>query len=174
MPEPDQHAFMRQWTQAQPHLAAYIGAMVRDRHAAEDLLQEVAVILWRKFGDYDAAKPFIAWGIGIARLEVLESKRSAGRSILAYHSDLLDTVEAEFVAGAVECEDRADALRQCVKGVSERTWRLLRLRYEEALKPQAIAARLGADVNAVRVALHRARGALEQCIERRLAPGRRP
>ncbi len=173
MSDADHHAFMRHWTEAQPHLASYIGAMIRDRHAADDVLQEVAVILWRKYPEFDRAKPFIAWGIGIARLEILQARRAAGRSIVTYHSDLLDAVGREFAERASEFDGRADALRDCLKGVSERAWRLLRQRYEEALTPQAIAAQLGQDVNAVRVALHRARTALEACVERRTAQERR-
>jgi hypothetical protein len=41
------------WTKAQPFVAAHIGFLVPDFHRAEDVLQQVAVILVRKFDQYD-------------------------------------------------------------------------------------------------------------------------
>jgi DNA-directed RNA polymerase specialized sigma24 family protein len=49
-----------------------------------------------------------------------------------------------------------------------RAGELLRLRYEESLKPNAIAVRAGMAVIAVRVTLSRTRAALRDCIERKL------
>ena len=45
--------FTRRWTEAQPIVAGYINAVVPDFQEAEDLLQDVAVILLRKFTEYD-------------------------------------------------------------------------------------------------------------------------
>jgi DNA-directed RNA polymerase specialized sigma24 family protein len=45
---------------------------------------------------------------------------------------------------------------------------LLRLRYEESLKPSVIAGRAGMAVIAVRVMLSRTRAVLRDCIERKL------
>ena len=63
----DQDRFTRCWTQAQPAIAGYIAALVPDPHAADDVVQEVAVILLRKFAEYDPARPFIAWAMGVAK-----------------------------------------------------------------------------------------------------------
>ena len=67
--------FTRRWTEAQPIVAGYISAVVPDFQEAEDLLQDVAVILLRKFPEYDAQRPFVAWAIGIAKREVLVARR---------------------------------------------------------------------------------------------------
>ncbi len=40
--------FTRRWTEAQPIVAGYINAVVPDFQEAEDLLQDVAVILLRQ------------------------------------------------------------------------------------------------------------------------------
>lgn len=173
MPDPDAESeFVRHWTQAQPVVAAYIGALLRDRHQADDVLQQVAVVAWRKMAEYDRAQPFSGWAMGIARHEVLHHRRSLKRSIICFHSDLLEAVGAEYAAAAAELGERADAMRACLKGLPESGWTLLRLRYEDALSPAAIAARLGRTANQVRVALHRLRAGLETCINRRLASRR--
>ena len=160
--------FTRLWTDAQPIVAGYLNAVVPDFQEAEDLLQEVAVILLRKFADYDAARPFVPWAIGVAKREVLMARRRHARNRLCYQTDLLDRISEAYEELAPELEDRSRALRECLRAIKGRASELLRLRYEESLKPNTIAARLGLAVVAVRVMLSRTRAALRECIERKL------
>src|SRR5213595_681979 len=160
--------FTRRWTEAQPVVAGYINAVVPDFQEAEDLPQDVAVILLRKFPEYDPQRPFVAWAIGMAKREVLMARRSQARSLLCYQADLLERVSEAFEELAPELEDRSRALRECLRSVKGRAGELLRLRYEESLKPNAIATRVGIAVVAVRVMLSRTRATLRECIERKL------
>jgi DNA-directed RNA polymerase specialized sigma24 family protein len=43
--------FTRLWTEAQPIVSAYLNALVPDFQEAEDLSQDVSVILLRKFSN---------------------------------------------------------------------------------------------------------------------------
>jgi RNA polymerase sigma-70 factor (ECF subfamily) len=160
--------FTRRWTEAQPIVAGYLSAVVPDFQEAEDLLQEVAVILLRKFPEYDAKRPFVGWAIGIAKLEVLMARRSHARNRLLYQGDLLERLGDACEELAPELEERSHALRECVRALQGRANELLRLRYEEALEPRTIAARVGMAIVAVRVALSRTRASLRECIERKL------
>ena len=160
--------FTRRWTEAQPIVAGYINAVVADFQEAEDLLQNVAVILLRKFPEYDAQRPFVAWAIGIAKREVLMARRHHARNFLCYQADLLERISEAYQELAPEFEDRSRALRDCLRSVKGRAGELLRLRYEELLKPNAIATRVGIAVVAVRVMLSRTRATLRECIERKL------
>ena len=160
--------FTRRWTEAQPIVAGYINAVVPDFQEAEDLLQEVAVILLRKFPEYDAQRPFVAWAIGVAKREVLMARRLHARNFLSYHTDLLERISEAYEELAPEFEERSRALRECLRSVKGRAGELLRLRYEESLKPNAMAGRVGMAVVAVRVMLSRTRATLRECIERKL------
>ena len=142
--------------------------MVPDFQEAEDLLQEVAVILLRKFPEYDPQRPFVGWAIGIAKREVLMARRNHARNRLFYQADLLERLGDACEDLAPELEDRSRALRECLRTLQGRAGELLRLRYEESLKPNSIAAKVGMAVVAVRVTLSRARASLRDCIERKL------
>src|SRR2546426_12709371 len=126
--------FTRRWTEAQPIVAGYINAVVPDFQEAEDLLQEVAVILLRKFPEYDAQRPFVAWAIGISKCQVLMARRRHARNFLCYQADLLERISEAYEELAPEFEDRSRALRECLKAVQGRATELLRLRYEEDRK----------------------------------------
>ena len=117
-----------------------------------------------------AQRPFVAWAIGVAKREVLMARRHHARSFLSYQADLLERIGEAYEELAPEFEDRSRALRECLRRVKGRAGELLRLRYEESLKPNAIATRVGIAVVAVRVMLSRTRATLRECIERKLKP----
>ena len=160
--------FTRLWTEAQPVVAAYLNTAIPDFHQAEDLLQEVAVVLLRKFREYDASRPFVTWAIGVARIEVLNSRRKYARSRLFYEPEVLQRLTDTCEELAPELEIRARALRECLESIEGRASELLHLRYEQALKPNRIAHQMGLAVVAVRVMLSRTRATLRQCIKRKL------
>jgi RNA polymerase sigma-70 factor, ECF subfamily len=160
--------FTRYWIQAQPLVANFIGALVPDFAEAEDVLQRVALTCLRKFDRYDAQRPFAAWTLGIARLEVLHWQRSRARNVLVFDDALLDEVSVVCEELAPELDRRMNVLRECLKHLERRAHEVLRLRYDEELKPGAIATRLQVAVVAVRVRLSRARKVLRECIELKL------
>jgi len=57
----DELQFTQMWVPVQSAVASYLAALVRDTHAVDDLLQEVAIVALRRMGDYDPQRPFIAW-----------------------------------------------------------------------------------------------------------------
>jgi RNA polymerase sigma-70 factor (ECF subfamily) len=160
--------FTRYWTEAQPVVASYLSSLVPDFATSEDLLQEVAVVLLRKFHRYDDGRSFISWALGVARYEALMLRRTQARSFLCFDPDLAETVADVYEELAPELDQRVSALRECLPTVRGRAAELLRLRYEEALSPAQIAKRLGTGSVAVRVMLTRVRAALRNCVERRI------
>ncbi len=164
----DNERFTRLWTQAEPTVASYVASMVRDPHACDDLIQEIAVVLLRKFDQYDPGRPFLAWAIGIAKLEIVSRRRQHARSLLSFRDDVLDAVAATYEELAPELSQRRLALRECLKRMRGRNQEMLRLRYDEALKPRQIAEKLGLAAGNVRVILNRIREALRTCVDRRL------
>ncbi|QNN23503.1 sigma-70 family RNA polymerase sigma factor [Planctomycetales bacterium ZRK34] len=156
------------WTGAQPVVAGYIRSVVRDFHQSQDVLQQTAVALVRKFDDYDPDRPFVTWAIGIAKLEILRHRRSCASDRLQFSETLIGQIGEEYERLSAQADRSSEALLTCLDQVVGRSRRALELRYRENLKPAQIAVHLRMDAGAVRVMLHRARAALRQCIERRL------
>jgi len=163
-----QEQFTRCWTAAQPIVASFLLAGVPDFHEAEDLLQNVSVVCLRKFSEYDPQRPFVAWALGIARIELLRLRRTQSRLPLIQDEKVLDDVAEVCQELAPRLRTWEAALSECLRELRGRSAELIRLRYDEALKPGAIAERLGMGSVAVRVALSRVRAALRQCIEQKI------
>jgi len=156
------------WTQSQPAVSAYLATVLPDYHSRQEVLQNTAVVLVRKFADYDPDRPFTAWAIGVARLELLKyrSKRAGGRVVF---SDALLAAAAERFSEADHPQGHTEeALEACLGQLTDRSRKLLKLRYTSDLPTEQIAKQVGAKHSAVRVALHRVRKTLRDCIDQRL------
>jgi RNA polymerase sigma-70 factor (ECF subfamily) len=164
----DQSRFVQLWTIAQPTVSSYIHSLVRDRDAAGDVLQETAMVLYRRFAEYDHSRPFVAWALGIARYQAMSLRRDAARSIVTFDDELLTRFTAVWAEIAPALTDRSVALQSCLEGLAARPRHLLRLRYVEGLTSDEICQRLGGKPPAIRVALQRIREKLRQCVDRQL------
>jgi RNA polymerase sigma-70 factor (ECF subfamily) len=164
--------FLTLFLRHQVDLRAFIGSLLRDRHARDDVFQEVALILWHEFERYDPTRPFGAWARGIAANKVMQRWRQDARTPAPMPPEavraLLDAYERTEAGDA----PHAEALRRCVAELPEESRRLLALRYEESLKLGEIAGRLHNTLDAVHKALSRLRERLQRCVERRLAAER--
>ncbi|MFK7788932.1 MAG: sigma-70 family RNA polymerase sigma factor [Phycisphaeraceae bacterium] len=156
------------WLKAQPVLAGYIGAMVRDRAVVDDLLQGVALTAVEKMDDYDEARSFEAWVIGIARFKVLQHYRSAGKDRLIFDEALTDAFTQHYADSAEGYEDRLAALRDCMAKLPGDAQSLLANRYFENEPVKTIASRLGKTPARISKQLFTIRQALERCIGQRL------
>lgn len=160
----------RLWTRAQPVVAAFVRAALGGGGTeADDLLQDVAIALLRKFHAYDRALPFSAWAIGMARYEVLAHRRRRATDRLVFDEEAISAVAAAYERVGPELGARGEALEQCVARAREQDRKLLELRYVAGFDVTEIALRLGLGDSAVKVSLHRLRQRLRDCIEERLA-----
>jgi RNA polymerase sigma-70 factor (ECF subfamily) len=60
-------------------LVGFLGRMVRDRHASEELFQDVFVAVWRKRRTYQFPRPFKPWLYAIAVNRCRAAFRSASK-----------------------------------------------------------------------------------------------
>lgn len=157
----------RLWTEAQPVVGSYLLSLLPDFHQAEDVLQQVAVLLVREFEKYDASRPFLPWVLGIARNLAMKSRREAARSSKHFFGEaLMDQIQAAFQEQPDSWASVRKALHHCLSEQPQKVLELLRWRYAFDLKPAEVARRMGITSGAARVMLHRARVVLRRCIRR--------
>lgn len=168
MAEPDHEDFLRLLTAAQPDLRAFVAACVREPAGRDDVVQEVTLVLWRRFADYDRSRPFGAWARGVACL-VLKAWWRRTRQHQALEPAAIEALTAAWEDPDGSHEEELEALRRCLDEIDGRQRRWLELRYAEGLNCAAVAKRLGGSATAVQRALHRLRERLADCLRRRLA-----
>lgn len=150
-------------------VAAFIRSLVRDEHYAEDVLQKVAINAATKFEQYDRDREFAYWLIGIAKRQVAQHFREFQRDRHTFDQTLVDQLVDAYAHVADELPEREVALKTCIGKLNERGREVIDLRYQQNLKPQQIAERVGTSPTAITSLLHRIRKSLEDCVGKQLA-----
>lgn len=156
------------WLKAQPMLAGYVGSLVRDRAAADDIVQSVALTAVEKMDDFDEQRSFEAWVVGIARYKVLQHYRSTGQDRLVFDAELVDRFTNHYTEIATGYEDRLAALRTCMQKLPSEANALLGRRYFDREAVTSIAESLDQPPQKISKRLFTIRRALERCIQQRL------
>jgi RNA polymerase sigma-70 factor (ECF subfamily) len=157
------------WTAAQRAVSSFLRTLVPDPDQCQDILQQVAVVVVRKFHEFDRSRSFNAWTIGIAKQEVLALRRRQRSNRLIFSDDMVERIAETYqrVLGD-QASDAADALEDCVQKLQGRARTVIGCHYSDGMKTVDIARRLQMEHGAVRMLLSRARKFLRECIERQL------
>lgn len=156
------------WGKALPAVSAFIRSAVQDYHDSEDVTQATVHYIARHFDEYDPARPFVAWAIGIARYRVLEHRHQKGRSPALLGERALESLSEAFIDVSPEMDARREALEHCLGLLKKRHQAVVRQRYFEGASREDIAERLGVKANTVSVTLRRVRESLARCIDERM------
>ena len=166
MPEPSKtDEFLELYAAGQRRIYAYIRAQVLSSADADDVLQDVTTVLWRKFEQYQPGSDFVRWACRVARLEVLAYHRHRKRLRNIFSDAVVDAV-AEIVLQLSETATaRADALDDCVQALPPRDRELLNLKYRSSQSVKQIALAIRRTESAVYKALQRIHEELFDCVE---------
>lgn len=162
------------WAKAQPSLTAFLIASTPQFSDAEDLLQEVAAEVARRFDDYDASRPFLPWALWVAKIKIANFYRARERSPVKFIGDSIDALAEACDRVQMTLSEEKWALEKCLNAVTGRSRELLQLRYFEDMGPQEISDRVGMTPGAVRIALSRIRSALITCVRSSLTEASGP
>lgn len=173
MPETDNHdrhrRFLRAFTSNEPAVRAFVRRLVPTRADADDILQEVSIVLWEKFDEFRLDADFRAWACGIARYKVLAWLRDKGRDRLVLDSDVVELIAHESLQAESQLEQQRLALESCFEKIPAEQRELLAHAYRRDVKIQEVAATSGRSVGGFYQWLHRMRKLLLECIGRELA-----
>jgi RNA polymerase sigma-70 factor, ECF subfamily len=149
----DRRAFAVLLRRHQGALRRYVDRLVRSRHDVEDVLQETAVIAWRRLDTVDDPARIRSWLIRIATREALRAVVDQPS-----HAELTEDVRVEDGAdGAAAGMDLRRALNEALDGLPQQQARCWVLRELGGYTYAEIAERLGIPESTVRGSLAQAR-----------------
>ena len=166
----DQQEFLKLFLADQAELQLFVRSLVRDRQDCDDICQSVALVLWKKFDQFDASRSFAAWARGIAAIEV--QRQRSKRTPLPFSPEAVTAIVDAFDRREGQnTSDEMEALRACVASLPEEDQQMLSFRYTQQLSADEIAEHLGRTAPAVHKSLWRLRTRLLECIVRRMQGG---
>lgn len=161
--------FLQLYRANERRVYGFILSLVPDWSEADDLMQETTMVMWSKFDTFEIGTDFAAWAICIARFQIMNHRKKKRNRRVQFSDDVLEALDGKAAAAAEEMDALRDALRTCLKKLSDRDRQLIRLRYEPDASTKSVAERVGRGIDAVYKALNRIHVQLLYCIRRRLA-----
>lgn len=162
-------AFMALLMEHRHRLYAFIAKQLVNPADVEDVFQKTSIVLWRKMSVFDPDGSFFHWACGIAFNEVRNFLTVQRRSRLQFDIELVELLAQEAAEEASLSESRLDALRHCLRQLSERQQLILHQCYAGTESITDVAQQLGLERTALYKQLARLREKLLACIRPRLA-----
>lgn len=161
--------FLPQFTVHECAIRAYVRRLVPARADADDIMQEVSIVLWEKFPEFEERRDFLAWAFGVARFRVLGWLRDRGRDRLVLDEEVVLQLADETEAMEPELSRQREALERCMERVPSEQRSLLMQAYEPDVAIQEVARLSGRTVPGFYQWLHRIRKGLLDCIRLNLS-----
>ncbi len=168
MPPSDDTAytsFVTLFTRHEARLRSFVRSMLPGWSDVDEVMQQVGLVIWRKFGQFDPATEFLPWACVIARFEALHYRRSMARDRLVFGEALIQQLAEE---GAAELDVRvaqSRALEGCLEKLRPANRELLLQSCTPGVKTKDLAEQLGKQPGALYTLLNRLRGELLTCVE---------
>jgi len=168
--ENDHHnRFLRAFTAHEPAIRAFLRRLVPTRADADDVMQDVSLVLWRKFDTFRESGDFRAWAFGVARLEVLAWFRDRGRERLVLDEEVVLKLAEETAEDEPNLARQREALELCIGKVPVDQREILMQAYQPETRIQDLAQDSGRTISGFYQWLHRVRRMLLDCIRRSMS-----
>lgn len=163
----DMAAFEALFRDFGPRIRAYLIKLTRDGQAAEDLMQETMLAVWRKAGQFDPSKGQpSAWMFTIARNIWIDAWRKQKRPAFDPDDPALVPAAEPEASDLMDLKQSGAALHEALKTLPQEQVDLIRLSFFDEASHSTIAAQTGLPIGTVksriRLAFGRLRAALEE------------
>lgn len=166
--ETDDHILARQLIENRDRLLAYLISVVGDWDTAEEIFQEVSLVILKKAEQGLHVRHFKAWSREVARRTVLNYWKKKKKDPILVEPDVIDRIDHAYTARD-EDEAHGDLLRKlrwCLEQLPSFARKLVDLRYEKNLSMKGMASELDRTPGSVQVALSRTRMVLADCMDK--------
>ena len=164
--------FLQLFINHQSKIFGYIITMVPCRSIAEDILQDTLLVMWRKFSDFTPGTNFSAWGVKIARLNILKYYERERNSHIKFNSDAVENI-SECLSDSKNYDNSENseikALRNCMKKLTEVDQNMITFRYMRKYTIKEIGIHFGRSAHGIYKTMARIHNLLQKCVEREVS-----
>lgn len=157
--------FVQALAHNEPDLRRFIRSLLPTQNDVDEVVQQTAIVAWRKFDQFDPQTNFLKWACVIARFEALAYRRKMARDRLVFREDIVELMAEE---GLQELEARSaeqDALERCLEEMPAKQRQFITLAYTKGVNIGRLAEESGSTAAAFYMRLKRLRQKLMECIE---------
>ena len=163
-----QDEFLRLYVEHEESLRGFARSLVMTLEDAREVMQNAAVVLWRKFEQLDTPANFRRWAFGVVRFEALAFRRDRARDRHVFSDELIAMLEVEAEEAAEDAGLERRALDLCLARLPDKQSALVKAAYARGARIDEMARSTGRTPMSLYKALHRIRMALADCIRQQL------
>jgi RNA polymerase sigma-70 factor (ECF subfamily) len=156
----------------QARLRAYVFPRTGNADDSDDIVQDVFLLAYKKMDSLDLSHDVYPWLLTVARNELRNYWRSAARSTPVQELQAIAAERAledeDSPPGIEYVSEKSKGLRQCIGKLPVPEREMINRVYVEGLNCEQLAHSMGKTGAAVRIALHRIRKILKECVELRM------
>lgn len=136
-------------------------------HHAEldDLLQEILLSIHKARHTFDGERPYKPWAFAIAKFRLLDHLRAHYADHLHHAAELSD-VENNLFEDVTESSLTYESIKEEIRLLPQRQATILKMMHQEGYTAKEVAAKIGMNESAVKVAAHRAYKVLRKKLEK--------
>jgi len=158
-------SFLRHYLQARRTIFTYVYMFVGNASDADDVFQDVCVVMWNKFDQFQPGSNFLAWAKQITRNLVMDYRKHHRRHrVRGLDDKMVDMLAFRYEHIQDQVGDRIDALKHCVEKLSFRDRDLVRRAYERNESVKDIAKECHVSLQRIYKRLGTVHGALLRCV----------
>ncbi|MEM1296996.1 MAG: sigma-70 family RNA polymerase sigma factor [Verrucomicrobiota bacterium] len=157
--------FVGLFTQNEGGLRAFVRTLLPSWDDANEVMQEVSLVAWKKFDQFDRETEFIRWAATIARFEVLNYRRTKARDRLVFDEEVIQLLAEEVEEEMADQDAQRRALEGCLAKLPEQRRQLVLRAHSPGQKMKPMAEEVGVSPNALYKTIERIRLSLYRCIE---------
>lgn len=157
--------FVELFTSHEQALRTFVRSLGPNWHDADEIVQEVALVAWRKFEEFEQGTSFLKWVCVISRFKTLSFRRKMAREKLAFNTELMELMAEEALDESELRSQEYQALEGCLAKLPEKQRRWVTLAYTQGMSARDEAERLGVKEGTFYMRLNRIRASLLDCIQ---------
>lgn len=148
-------------------ILAYINALLLNWNDAEDVFQDVCVVLWQKFDEFQTGTNFLAWALRVAQFKARDFQKSRARRASLWSHELQAAMIGDLCdREAASAHAKLAMLADCIERLAQGDRQLVQVCYGDGISVRQIADQTGRSPQSVHNSLRRIRLALLHCVNR--------
>jgi RNA polymerase sigma-70 factor (ECF subfamily) len=163
----DRQAFAALYQATRGRLYAITLALLRQQDAAEEVLQETYLAVWRAAGQYQPGRaPVLVWLMAITRHRAIEWLRQRRRRAAEINAESLDAIlEIPDSQASLPIDHLAHAIQECLQRLSTEQSKAIRLAFFQGFSHEELACQLQTPLGTVKSWVRRGLLQLKGCLE---------
>ena len=166
--DPESHV-QQEFLRNAPAIRNFLHSLQPEFAEAEDLFQDIFLVVTDKARHYKEGTNFLGWVFTIARFKIIERNRKTQRRQKLLSSEVAEVLLKD--APEVQSEllqIKINAMQNCMKILAPNARAIVNMRYFENLKPSEIAKKMNMEVNKIYLVLTRSRSLLRKCVSNQI------